>query len=304
MTSLQGLHTRFGAFCVAAILLAGCATAGADGPTGSNSAHSAANESLVEVLGLSRMSDADAATVIQREIEAETAQCMRRNGFEYTERTVTGQIGSDIAAISAQASSLDHADTAGYGAFSNASQIKALESGQLSPPADPNQAALSAMSEQERVAWDLALYGSPGDIEALADSTGDSTGCANLAAAVAVHSLQILTTMGDALADLENRFNVDSRVIESNRRWAACMAEAGMYYESGQAARDDVWDQVIEAFATADQDPSELDSLRRWEIKVATTDATCAEAEAENLRIVRSELEAEFLSRHGAALQP
>jgi hypothetical protein len=255
-----------------------------------------------------------------RRAEQLTADCMREHGYEYIPMEVPesgwGDEGDDGDAESMRAvPSAEFIEQYGYGMFTTDDDLSQVEA------ADPNDAALDAMSDAERAAWEDALYGT------FDEATGESItlGCAD-EAAVEVYgdasaTDEVFRALLVEMEALWTRIDTDPRVTEAARGWAGCMAEAG---HPGLSAPVDAMDLVqlrfdqLAAGATFPEEavnggeplilgdesvlaPEDRRTLRDYEIAVATADFACQDGDGGYFEVVYEvtvDVEQRFMAEH------
>ena len=188
-------------------------------------------ESLSDYLGFD-LEDPDAAAAQFQESERRAqelmALCMGREGFEYVPFTSTAGLQADF-----QDDSEEYAREYGFGITTWYGREEPDDGGSET---DPNQAIQAAMSESEREAYSVALYGPPTtDEEGVEAFEGELTfggGCQGEAyQEVLGQMMRLMQTLGPAIQDMNERMQADQRVAEAAESWSACMADRGYRYE-------------------------------------------------------------------------
>ncbi|MCU1376327.1 MAG: hypothetical protein JWO68_3613 [Actinomycetia bacterium] len=295
-------------------LLAGC---GSD-----PSANASSNgKSFEEALGI------DQASMQAREAKVQEAvrTCMKAEGFDYIPLDPSqsgmsirfGGPGSDM--------SKKERKTKGYGITTGLMSKPAS-----SPGSDPNEAIVNALSEADQKAYEIALHGP--EAAAAREAAGDGggvrvqrqigsgresgpsgeQGCFGTAQAEVPGGPE---TVGPDLKQMLSRVEADPRLVEANRKWADCMADAGYTdFEQPRDAEKYVMGKMdalmgaepqgdgVTKFAIGgdDIDQAKLADLRQEEITIAVADGTCQDevgyAKIEDK--VQHEAEQRFLDDH------
>jgi hypothetical protein len=202
----------------------------------------------------------------QQQVQELIAACMKEAGFEYLPYVPTAPESQPVVE-----GDLDWASTYGYG-------ISTIDTAAPDPSDDPNTAITAAMSESERAAYQLALFGSsfrstsssdgvavaapPVDIAppsggadgSTAPATGaadGSAGCVPQASAQVygepdIVDMQEFSTLFDALGKLQTAIMQDPRIVPLVAAWSDCMADAG---HPGLAAVDDARNSIMSRWA-------------------------------------------------------
>ncbi len=196
----------------------------------------------------------------EMEVQQSIAECMAAEGFEYTPYVQDQDFayygpGEDLTEEEWKAKY-------GYGYFTMMlEETAAFEEGgfdqQYNPEDDPNWVYQESLSDSERQAYEIALYGNWENFEQVApevDEEGNEIwvepdfaeigGCQNLAYEDIYGGFgpdpeqeEIWQQLEPAYDDLWSRIESDPRIVEANEEWAACMADAGYSFTTQQ----DIW---------------------------------------------------------------
>lgn len=291
---------------------------------------------IAEFLGISDPGGADGE---QQYLEEERnrqefiRQCMAEQGFEYTpvEPAEAGSTGT-----SAEWGTRAWTETYGFGLstllFSQDNVGPDLvgfdASGVTAAGTDPNQAAMEAMDETERAAYQDALYGggmaydeSMTDDELAAAEAGTDPGglgCEGRAysEAPASNEQQFYDDFSDELNDLYARVSLDPRIVAADAEVEACMAGTGLAYASEDEFTAAILPELAEMGASSDTtdalgepelsdaDRERLAEIQAEEIEVATTLEDCGGGRTmwDLEREVTFEYEQQFLDEHAGEL--
>ncbi|HEX6336874.1 MAG TPA: hypothetical protein VFZ85_07970 [Jiangellaceae bacterium] len=247
----------------------------------------------------------------QRETEELIAECMREEGFEYvplTDMYVPPQ-PDDAWALPED----EFTATYGYGISTILPDVDR--------PKDPNEAIREAMSQAEYEAYRIALHGDQAN--AWSGETPpplSESGCAGKATAEVYGNLDeygrdpLWEALTSDLSALDMRIDDDPRVVEAERAWINCMADAGYptidHIGGGQTLVANRMDEVLgiegsEALLPwSEADPEAVRELQQFEIAVASADRACKIEHFDDVfREVRFQLEAEFVEEHRDELE-
>jgi hypothetical protein len=262
----------------------------------------------------------------QREKEALVAACMAREGFTYIPVEYPQ---NEPAPVSPEddLSPEEFARRHGYG------MTRWIDDPEPRPgPAegtdwvDPNQAIVDAMSEPERQAYHLALYGIPPVVDGPGipiDSTPmPMSGCQGEAhIAVFGDRERIWMEIANEFDALQQRIESDPRIAEAEAEWAACMRGAGYDFATkheaftylDQKLQEEVFTGMPDAPEDDDgghvqgphYDQAALTAFRAEEIAIATADHGCeVEAKIQQVRErVTAEHESRFIASHRDQLE-
>lgn len=280
MTHTRAPHLRAAVGATAALLLlAGCASQSAT----ESSAHPLRD--YLERIQVAPAEEDQRETNAQ--IEEATARCMTELGFEYEPSVDSG--GFVVAsADELDPSSPEFMRTYGYGVSTN-------PWGEPSEYEDPNQEYRDSLSESQLDAYQDALYGEPGDVDAGdTDATFDWTksGCSGRAfhevigEDAGLDDPEVNAVM-QAQARTQGEAAESSAVRDTLGAWVDCMGSSGYDFETKDAPRsaiqsemDALWaelpDGSTEDPAAIALDPTKLSDLQAKEVATATADADCS----------------------------
>ncbi|MBO0920663.1 hypothetical protein J1G42_07470 [Cellulomonas sp. zg-ZUI222] len=305
---------------VAALVLAGCTAGGSDAP--SDDATGPLSAWFEKVGGSYEGEDYERQ---QRESEEIVAACMAEEGFEYTPaEPMAGGEAEDAPEMDTK----EFAEQYGYGVtFSD----ELYGSGE--DWVDPNEDYVAAMSESEQAAYYEALMGAMADYDYAADPEGtnmpgwEEQGC-NGKAQHEVYDQDIwsnpsLESFWDEMQrEYEGLADANPELAEAEKKWSACMAEAGFDFAGPDEAQQSVydqWDALYQALPAydPDADPDELDpaayeidpaaeaELREQELSLAPADYECRASTGydEAYDVANLELEKRLWDKYGAELE-
>ncbi|KUL31695.1 hypothetical protein [Actinoplanes awajinensis] len=199
--------------------------------------------------------------------------CMRTKGQDYRPAPLADLTRASAANPYAL---LDprHARIDGYGIVGEA--ISAASG----PPADPNRAAVAALSDRDRQNWEAALVGTPSHQRTVELSTGATItvrtdGC-TYAARRSLQGDDWDRLWAQAEADTNQvitRVTAAGPVTSAVTDWSACMTKAGYAYADLQGPRRDVTDRWQAATT-----PETRKSVAEYELRVAQEDSRCEES--------------------------
>lgn len=300
----------------AAVTLAACASgtstsdAGAPAPTTGSPL-----DPYFEVL----YGGADELDARNRATQDLVTRCMKEQGFPYVPDDAAG-ISVTISDDEPEWGSREFAEQYGYGAITSPALPEAEEY------VDPNADYLAGLSESERAAWELALYGAPIDPGVASfDYDWSTAGCFGRA----IH--QTDEDSGSAAGDpefaglveemqeLSTKAAESDAVLSAERDWSDCLASAGhpgfehkgdplsrISAEYAEIARPaDAPDQSGGSTAGGpDPDPALLKELTEREIALAVADFDCAESSgyAQTLAAEERRLDQEFVDANRTRL--
>ncbi len=245
------------------------------------------------------------------EMENVIAECMQDAGFDYKPQEIPSDFFKELEE-GPEYGSEEYAREMGYGTAGTPADDEQTEW------VDPNADYVESMSESERAAWDLALYGPEqqepleGEEEPVSDGMPESCSTkgyqetyGNTMAAWQdpAHS-ELLEEMDRTWQKVQS----DSQLAELDVQWSDCMNEAGFDFEKP----DDAEQSVREAYDTlynsqdpeATPDPAAEDELREQELATAIADAECKTKVGyrETFRKVQFAAEQKFVDEHKAEL--
>lgn len=196
----------------------------------------------------------------EREIQELTVDCMVALGFEYQPIEQSGGFSFDpYAELDVEWGTREFAEQYGLGMstfFEQEQEMFASDGGDEF--VDPNQDYVESLSDSERDAYYLALYGESPEIdESLSDEEMNEifedfvpTGCESEARAEVYGpgffgggaQSDAMQEFNDLQQDLYERIEADPRVVEAQSEWQACMSEAGHDFSDEQ----DMWESLNE----------------------------------------------------------
>jgi hypothetical protein len=294
-------------------LVAGCGAGSSPNASGSS------GKSFEEALGI------DQASMQAREAKVQEAvrTCMKAEGFDYIPLDPS-QSNMQVR-FGGPSSDVKDRKTKGYGITTGLMTKARPASGQND---DPNRAIREALSEADRLAYDIALVGPDAAKAREAGSGGmriqrrvgssaeaggsGPQGCMDKAQSEVPGGPEQL---GGDLKEMQTRAEADPRVIEVNRNWAACMADTGYTdFEKPDDAQQYVEGKMdalmgatpegdgVTKFAIGgdDIDQAKLADLRQEEITIAVADGKCQDKTgyAKVEKEIRAEYEQRFLDEH------
>lgn len=271
------------------------------------------------------------------ETEQLIAECMTKEGFEYTPSTNSGGVvySTDDDNIPMQGT-IEFAKEYGYGIVKSPWEDQ-MPSGE-DEYVDPNQDYLDSLSESERNAFYEALSGpmpteeEMAEEQALLEEGGSSTapdwgsmGCSgaaykesqeNMSSAAAAYEDPEFTDLFEAMdamwSDVYNEENPSPEITKINREWSDCMAEAGYAdLTDPMAAQNTMYDEHNELGAPASEggeyvEPSKAETAEfaKKEMALALADATCQKDTGyqKKQEKLTTDLEQKFVDEHKAAL--
>lgn len=266
----------------------------------------------------------------QRETEQLTAECMAEQGFEYVPVDWSSMNGGVVVGEDSEIEwgSREFAEQYGYGMSSWPGMDEQPLEEEEQVWEDPNQAYVESMSDTERDAYYIALYGEqtgPEDPEAEWEYDWTQAGCQG-AAQQAVQEKYGLggDQMGALQEDMEAlwaQIQSDERVLALAGRWSDCMADAGY---PGMASPDDpqqilsdeqnaIYEEVYGDGLMEDADWEALEAevrertaaMTEKEIAMAVADFDCKDAiDFQKVQIqVATEHQKAFVDTHRAELE-
>ena len=230
----------------AAAAVAAMVAIGLLGACGDKPSEAAAPTSLQEALGM----DENAMQEREAKVQEEVRTCMAAEGFEYIpmdpSRMNVRMIGPGME------DDAEFRRTKGYGIttmFGEGAATAAITEGGGSD--DPNQEIREALSDEDKEAYDKALFGrtatpegesgtfsvqvGPGGV-VTSDEDGEfgpsEAGCFGKAQEAVGADNDRLQRIGPKLQELQERIASDPRMVKANADWAECMAGAGFDFES------------------------------------------------------------------------
>ena len=347
MTLKKKIISVLGATALMATIAA-CGPAGAAGDGTAGPASTGQTGPLTEILGSvwgSNLSQEEQQRQFDERNLAEQefiAQCMTEAGFEYIPNP-----GSSTIVFSDdnlwRPDDRDWVMQYGYGAMRSPwdtqrqEEQAAIEAGgevTTNVMVDPNQDMLNSLSESERRAWEIALWGDWENMpEGIIDDDGrildeeafwNSQGCNGMSRLhVRADSAADVTNAEEfrPLMDAINEFwqGLGTVPTDADREWATCMADAGHPGFGRQAdAQSSIWEAQNEFWNTIDWDNWDWETMSSpnvenhpgmaaiadREMELALADLDCREAVNFRARAEAAQIAAEtqFVNDHRAAL--
>lgn len=289
-------HLLFSAWVIGALALTGCSN-------GDNTAKNSSDEdygplynylSTMDVGQEWTQEDYDKQNIKREELIAE---CMAKEGFEYTPDTNNGGVimSSDDHA-GPEWGSLEFAEQYGYGFFTSPGQEN-IENPQ--EYVDLNENYVNALSESEQKAYSDTLHGpmpSEEEMKAMEDESWEydwsTAGCYGWAQ----HKVETDTSaeawedpefvdLFSAMTMLFEETEKDPEIQALNQKWSSCMADAGYpgiasknrAYEVIMNEQNELYSGGGEDGKDVEPDQAKLDELKKKEIDVAVADWKCAD---------------------------
>ena len=293
---------------VSALLLSGCA-----GNTGSAN-NEATKGPLEEYLGaIWNQEDMTQEKLDEQHRKAEelTAECMLKEGFEYTPNLATGpKMATSDEGNAVEWGTAEFAKEYGYGIIESPPMGQGQEAGDGEPPADPNANYILSLSESQQSAYNEALYGpqpSEEEIAAAQEEGGDmewdlkEAGCSGAAqhevqsedAGMAAYDDPEFKDLFDSMSSIYSGFYgaagnegaSDPEAMKLDREWTDCMSEAGhQNLTSPSMAQNAMWEEFAQTSGGQSESGSFTEpsdevkaKFKEREIAVATTDSECRE---------------------------
>ncbi len=252
--------------------------------------------------------DVDYAKVHTEE-ENLIASCMREAGFEYIPWEISSDDYPDGDEEDAWEFTEERAAREGYGYSSTESESDEAER------MDPNADYLAAMSETERAAYELALWGEQDTVDDDGEWDWTKAGCQGKASNEAWAATPMAAFDDPAWDELNEQTSrvyeealADPKMTAVNATWSDCMNEAGYDFAKVMDPNDSFAEQYSALWDAADPeagtDKAAEAALREQEVATAVADARCRE-EVGYKKIemeVASAYEQEFVDKHKAEL--
>lgn len=303
----------------AVLALAAAALLGACGGGSSPSAAKARPNSIEDALGF----DEGSMQTREAKVQEEVRRCMQAEGFDYVPIDPSKQ---ELVRVGPGFTNDDKEfrRTKGYGVSTLAGESPTNSSGNDS---DPNQRVREALSEEDRKAYDRALFGvgaesgpGPGGGVIIRDDapagghSGSEPGAKVDGGCFQAANEKVggndFEKVGPKLEELEERVRSDPRMVKVDAAWSTCMAGAGYDFERP----DDIVPALFErmnsliggpsagsgVFTPPDPDNPELVELQRDELAMAKADDGCATKTGRTAvaKKVRAEAERRFLDEN------
>lgn len=213
---------------------------------------------------------------------------MQAKGFEYVPKYIDPALAeSSLASESAiqltdYDSALSQAQDYGYGELYLL--LLNTDESRPAPPADPNDEILNSLSQEEKEARAIAIYG-----------TEDGGGCINDAVNFSrgqeIAPPDEIELMLEVEAKISEAISADARIVQAEQDWLTCMAEEGYEVPGLDKVGDSVLleaEQILGIGLSSETSEDQLrgalrdEGLRRelmqlheWERELATTDVEC-----------------------------
>lgn len=198
--------------------------------------------------------------------ERRTAECMLAAGFDYTPETpaINGPSASE------NTDSREYAEQNGFGI------VAAFEAATFddAAPRPPNQKYIASLSDGESDAYQMALFGEPTREEEFDEDGGFpsvGTGCKALAIEELGAVFAVMDEFGPAAEDIFEQLDADPRMLQTNKTWSQCMAEAGYVASNRNEVRDElIWQRLEPVFdgddiyVESDADLERFDTSGVW----------------------------------------
>ncbi|MFH8442868.1 hypothetical protein ACH4D3_16770 [Streptomyces sp. NPDC018026] len=218
--------------------------------------------------GVLHYTEADAAALHRAE-ERKVRECMANRGFDYSV-VPAGAVERSTAKSPYGLLTPDLAAQDGYGLT-----VERLKE----TPADPNARRVSALGEDERLAWEAALKGAAdGPREEIEIPDGPTVSVPTDACVTAARQALYGTSWDrneytlQALRNTIVQDTLDRAPVKSaERKWAACMRDKGFAY----AHREDPLKELRKRLDAAGSDEVVLRATGREELRIAGQDADC-----------------------------
>ena len=252
-------RTRRMGRCRALAVSASIGTAALLGACGSSGGGAAARATSIEAaLGL------DESAIEEREakVQEEVRKCMQAEGFEYVPMDPS-RLNVKIVGPGSE-DTPEFRRTKGYGITTTFGERPADDEGS----SDPNREIREAMSEEDREAYDRALFGAGaqkgvgggfsvqvgpgehvvGDVASAPDPS--EMGCFGKAQEAVGDGHRTLERVGPQLKELHQRIESDARMVRANAAWAACMSDAGFDFETPEDIPPYLFEKIQELQAS------------------------------------------------------
>lgn len=341
---------RYALLVLVLVLLVGLATACGveDRATAPMGESGTAGQTVDEFLGTSTMGfggpDEETRRKLaaqDRQVEELVADCMTAEGFEYTPPWIETEPDETFVEYETLA---EFRAAEGYGVFGWL--LRAAEGASpeppTGPPVDPNLEYVQSLSTAEEEAYRQALYGSrdfyeseeewaevhPG--EPMPEMDPKAAGCRRRAdQEILGRSEQLIAAEADLyllLDELDVRVLADSRVVDAEKQWVACMADHGYSFSTFEDIFDYLYAKknelegrepspeaptTTEALAEGDDSGvlppgvtiEMVRNLFQEELAIAGVDIECSVDRDAVRDAVRRELESEWIAYHRELLE-
>lgn len=272
----RGASTTLVALALGGVALTGCAGSPAPAATSTSPVGS-----LIEQLVGEYDRDAQEKRNAEHQRAAEDliAVCMAEQGFDYTpvDRSAVA-ITLDDLVNDPEA----YAEKYGYG-LSIEQEPTADQQAALEGFVDPNAAYMSAMTDSERAAYDLALYGDQSPPDPDGGASLATTGCSGVAWEQSADSTdrfvesEEFRALHTALETVAAQIDDDPRTTEAVSRWSACMSDRGFDYNTLDEPREHIYAEY-ERISPGDMAPPSgkpLEALQELETRTAIAEQAC-----------------------------
>lgn len=237
-------------------------------------------------------------------IEEDIAECMKKQGFQYTP-FVPPAVTFDVAVDEEEGASADDegwVERWGYGIVAGVGEVQLDGAVSDEPVEDPNSTYYESLTVAEQLAYNETLYGpeQPAEGDGLSEGeSGEPGGCVGAAA----HREEVarrgpeLAAFDDLIARMDSvwaDFESHPGLVALNQAWSACMEERG---EPGFDAQQDAADSISTAYASlrfasdsgsdeaqsaapsdlSTETSAEVAALQKREIELALVDLACRE---------------------------
>ncbi|HQY99688.1 MAG TPA: hypothetical protein PKV13_05490 [Propionicimonas sp.] len=274
---------------------------------------------------------------LQKKTEDLVAQCMKKEGFEYTPNVSQNTVVmADGAENAWKPDDREWVQQYGYGMVNYPGRDDQQTETEATAPVDPNQQYLESLSEAEQQAYNEALYGTqvaeePAEEE---EATGEATettwdwtkaGCYGAAQHESqgeqVYEKAEFKPLVDALQKFYETMRTSPEYAAMDTEWVACMDAAGKtgfkaqadasnsiselmnaYWESSMPAEGEEQTEAPTNQGTMD-DPA-FAEINKKEVELALVDLTCREkTDYSNRQLkIQFKLEEQFIADHKAEL--
>ncbi|KAA3641501.1 MAG: hypothetical protein DWP92_01065 [Armatimonadetes bacterium] len=269
---------------------------------------------------------------MEREAQDKIAACMAAEGFEYVPY-VENQDQGGFATSDVQE---EFAAQYGFGVVAmilGEQQIGEAEI-EAEMAKDPNSAIVEAMSDTERDAYVVALYGVPPEFEFEESADGspqattapvEPSGCQNIAYAETFDQeaqTEFFEQFGPMMNDLYSDLESDPRIAELDGKWSACMAKNGYDFkgesdaemfllrrleEAGAVTLElspdgDMWGFSINEFEPGGPIEAAVKEIGAEELAMTQVSSTCSDERDKVFQEVYREAEQRFIAQHLAEL--
>ena len=166
-----------------------------------------------------------------------TAECMLAQGFEYSQELpkVASTFETDLAV-----SSREYAATHGFGI------VDSFNASEYDPDLDyvsENARILAEMTEQEREAYRIALWGT--NVNEFSESFDDLAGCEGDAMKEAFSAMALLEELGPTADEYYEMILSDNRSVAIYDQWSSCMAQSGYTIAHPDDVREEIYDRLF-----------------------------------------------------------